>query len=285
MNQLNIWAKLQQKVSIFASICVLITPGVVAVPAIANQTEESSETFYKQAEAELPEQFYVLYRIVERIARANDLDQHHWRVVIPEEYQINAFAREANLIVVYNGLLDQLAGDASALACVVGHEMAHHVHKHIPIYDAEYDEGLEEIYDSEATNPDSNGNEEDSKALEERMAELKRSQEYEADSYGYKYSVKAGFEASGCLRALEVLSRLPGSLRDSSSHPGVPYRIEAIEKLQEKEPPDWLAVIGSREFTNSRPLSYKWSEEEQSLRINSERGGSYLEDLDRLFEQ
>lgn len=76
---------------------------------------------------------YVLYRVVDRIARANELDQRPWRVKIAPEYDINAFATEVNLIALYTGILDQLAGDSSALACVVGHEMGHHAKRHLVI--------------------------------------------------------------------------------------------------------------------------------------------------------
>ncbi len=288
MSQLSLLANWTKKAAVIASVCTLVfAPGATTMPALAETAENNSQV-YKLAEEELPEQFYILYRIVERIARANEIDNSHWRVVIPEEYEINAFAQEANLLVIYNGLLDQLEGDVSALACVVGHEMAHHYHQHIPIYHAEYDEGLEEISEStsesEAIDPDyPDESNDDSEKLEERMAELKRNQEYEADAYGYRYSVRAGFEPEGCIRALGVLSRLPGSLRDSHSHPAVPARVEAIQKLTQEETPEWLKMVGSREFDSSPALTFKWSEEDQSLRINSQRGGSFVDDFDRLF--
>ncbi len=291
MNKLGLLANWTKKFAVLASVCTFIlAPGATTMTASVEAAEDSPQV-YKLAEDELPEQFYILYRIVERIARANDLDNSHWRVVVPQEYEINAFAQEANLLVIYNGLLDQLEGDVSALACVVGHEMAHHYHKHIPIYHAEYDEGLEEISesssDSEAIDPDlpDGSSNEDSEDLEERMAELKRKQEYEADAYGYRYSVRAGFEPEGCTRALSVLSRLPGSLRDSHSHPAVPARIEALQGLMTEETPEWLKMVGGREFTSSPALTYKWSEEDQALRINSQRGGSFVEDFERLFDK
>ncbi len=34
---------------------------------------------------------------------------------------------------MYTGILDQLAGDPSAIACVIGHEMAHHLKRHIAL--------------------------------------------------------------------------------------------------------------------------------------------------------
>lgn len=99
--------------------------------------EKTVETIYQQAKKELPEHSYVIYRIVERIARANALDKHPWRVRFLPEYDINGFATDVNLIGVHRGLLDQLSGDTSAMACVVGHEMAHNVERHIALSKAQ----------------------------------------------------------------------------------------------------------------------------------------------------
>ncbi|WP_353674848.1 M48 family metallopeptidase [Synechocystis sp. LKSZ1] len=79
----------------------------------------------------------MVYRIVDRIARANNLDQTPWRVVTINKYDVNAFATDTNLIALYTGLLDQVEGDPSAVACVVGHEMAHHTQRHVAMGEAE----------------------------------------------------------------------------------------------------------------------------------------------------
>lgn len=85
---------------------------------------------YQQAKKELPAELYVAYRVTDRLARANQLDSKPWRVLLVPTYEINAFADEVNLIALHHGMVDQLAGDASALACVIGHEMGHHVKRH-----------------------------------------------------------------------------------------------------------------------------------------------------------
>ncbi len=76
--------------------------------------------------------YYVVYRIVERIARANGLDERPWRIRIIPKSNVNAYASQLNLLTFEGGLLEQIEGDRAALACVVGHEMAHHTEKHIP---------------------------------------------------------------------------------------------------------------------------------------------------------
>lgn len=87
---------------------------------------------YEQAKEELGELGYSVYRVIERIARANLVDEIPWRISFDPEYDFNAHATDINLIVVNLGLYDRIIGDPSALACVIGHEMAHHTELHIP---------------------------------------------------------------------------------------------------------------------------------------------------------
>jgi beta-barrel assembly-enhancing protease len=91
------------------------------------------------------EDWYVVYRIVDRLARANQIDQTPWRIRIVPQYDVNAFASEVNLLSFYTGLLDQVAGDSSAIACVVGHEMAHHTARHLAVSASEKTKLVAEI--------------------------------------------------------------------------------------------------------------------------------------------
>lgn len=113
-------------------------------PALAAGKETLHPT-YQQAKENLPEDWYVVYRITDRIARANALDRTPWRVNVVPEYQINAFAGELNLIAVYSGILDQLVDTSSGVACVIGHEMAHHVKRHTAVGEAEKAELIEKM--------------------------------------------------------------------------------------------------------------------------------------------
>lgn len=100
--------------------------------ALTTEVKASSETnsIYQNAKTQLPPDFYALYRIVDRIARANEYDTHPWQIVRVAKYDTRAFAKNTNTIAIYNGVLEQLGGDASALACMISHEMAHHKKSH-----------------------------------------------------------------------------------------------------------------------------------------------------------
>lgn len=260
-------------------------PSIQKVPIVREEPIAEELSIYEQAAAELPENYYILYRIVERMARLNHLDNLPWRVGISsvnEESRdcINAFASQANLIYLCKGTIDRVAGDASALACVVGHEMAHHQLQHIPAESAEWYSRIQEIEKIE----DEDDREKRAEELFEHMNEFSRSQESEADATGYQYMVTAGFEPEGCIRLLNVFSRLPGS-RIESSHPAVSDRIEAIERLITEQSSLVSPDITYKQLETSQPLTYEWLEEEKQLRIDSRRGGSIVRDLENLFGQ
>jgi len=296
------------------------------------------QTIYDKAKQELPEDFYIVYRVIERIARANALDKLPWRVVVIDEYNINAFATDQNLVAIFNGLLDQVEGDPSAIACVIAHEMAHHTQRHIAMGREEKEsmiakfteEARQEVL-AEAENAKNEatgaavggailrgiggifggwggaaGNvaggalagsaqqrlvdaqsrieqivREKQAALEAQAAENDRRQEYEADRYGYEYMAKAGFEAEGCLRLMDLMARIPGS-HVESTHPATRKRIEQLQTLLRENPPGPLAEAGKLNLSTSNPLTYSLSRDGRSLRINS-RGGSTTDAIDKMF--
>lgn len=106
---------------------------IVCSLAMGARINAQNHPIYEQAKEELGEPGYTLYRVVERIARANRLDEMPWRISFDPEYNsVNAYATDINLVVINLGLYDRIIGDPSALACVIGHEIAHHTELHIP---------------------------------------------------------------------------------------------------------------------------------------------------------
>ena len=95
-----------------------------------NNKTDNTNSIYQKAKTQLPPDFYALYRIVDRLSRANEYDSRPWQIVRSAKFDTQAFAKNANLIPIYNGVLEQLGGDASALACMISHEMAHHKQRH-----------------------------------------------------------------------------------------------------------------------------------------------------------
>lgn len=130
-----------------AAASALGAMAIVAQPAIAapsasngervGQAKNDTDSFYRQVRTDLEsnlgalgQDYYTIYRIVERIARANGLDEQPWRIRVSTADVLNAYASELNVLTFEGGILEQLSGDTAAIACVVGHEMAHHTEGH-----------------------------------------------------------------------------------------------------------------------------------------------------------
>ena len=94
---------------------------------------------YDRAKTELTEEFYTLYRMVDRLSRANQLDAYSWQVNLVNDAAQPTSAQRANRIMMDRALFDQLHGDVHALACIVGREMAHTIQRHTFITAAERD--------------------------------------------------------------------------------------------------------------------------------------------------
>ncbi|MCK7501665.1 MAG: M48 family metalloprotease [Comamonadaceae bacterium] len=196
---------------------------------------------YKNAEVDLGPRFYQAYRIAERLARANNLDNYAWRIVMPKEteYDINAHATQANVIVLDSGVTDNFLGEVSVLAFVIAHEMAHHVYKHMPKQQRQLDKIQSEIksYGIQVEPPKINvlgrnfeqspeasylnygiyyfvlkQKQEELSKIKERISSLEldlysemRDHEYQADRAAIIYMAKAGFNPKDALRFLIFL--------------------------------------------------------------------------------
>lgn len=305
---------------------------------LAQAKSAKASEFFKQAEIKLKDypDYYTLYRVVERLSRANRLDGSPWRVGISTKYDINAYATQVNLIVVYNGLLDMLSGDNDAIACVVGHEMAHHTQNHIPVGAAQREKILQQLRseaiqevtaEQEDLRKDLQGLntgswvtgqaaslgglirgaggipglvgtiigsalqgqrqrrlEDAVKRIEQISAEkeakirkewsdLSHRHEFEADKLGYQYMVRAGFNPEGCLTAMNLFNRLPGSQTPGESHPSPANRLTAIKALSSQYPTATLVAEGRKNLAASpQPLTFDVARDDRSLRIDSKAG-------------
>jgi beta-barrel assembly-enhancing protease len=271
--------------------------GALAAPAGGRQG--SLQAAYARAERELPKEYFPVYAIVDRIARANGLDGKPWRIVVTSNYSINAYATEANLLVFEAGLLDQLEGNSSALACAIGHEIGHHVRQHQGYGPAKQQQAMvatkneaerekqrtktnravidfisQVLTGRSAQQPNSAAaaeNEIDLKAQEtikQRLVQISQAQELEADESGYRYSVTAGFDADGCIGVMEILGRMPGAQMAGGSHPPPALRTEAIKELVTRYPPATLKAQG-RTALNARPMPLSY----EMYRMGTQNGG------------
>ncbi len=168
----------------------------------------------------------MIARIVSRLLAAADQPNTQFQVTILDSAEVNAFALPGGYIYVTRGIL-ALSSDASELAAVLAHEIAHVTLRHARARTdrtrttAIVDRVITSIFggDGEA-------------ATRQSMAAFNQAQELEADREGIKIAGMAGYDPTAAARFLGVMSRFArfsaGEVSDDflSSHPSTPDRIE-----------------------------------------------------------
>jgi len=178
-------------------------------------------------------------RLVARIAGAltsvSENPNQSYRITILNSPAINAFALPGGYLYVTRGLL-ALANDASEVAAVLAHEMAHVTANHgIERQKREEAEVIASRVVAEVLSSDLAGKQ----ALARgklRLAAFSRQQELQADEIGIRTLSEAGYDpyaAARFLDSMEAYSRYMSVNSDAdqsldflSSHPSTPQRIE-----------------------------------------------------------
>lgn len=182
-------------------------------------------------------------RLVARIAGAltavSENPRQSYRITILNSPAINAFALPGGYLYVTRGLL-ALANDASEVAAVLSHEMAHVTANHgIERQQREEAEVIASRVVSEVLSSDIAGKQ----ALARgklRMAAFSRNQELQADVIGVRMLGEAGYDAYAAARFLDSMAgyarftavdpEADQNLDFLSSHPNAPQRVELARR-------------------------------------------------------
>ena len=294
-------------ISVFGILvcCVFASSG----PAQAAK-QPALDPIYASAKKRIPPNYYILYRVVEKLARANNISSGTWTVKISNEYELNSFADQPNLIVVPTSAMDQLHGDLDALACMVGREISHHVRKHKAIGPAEQAALKKQIQEEALSQAQANENskrgwglglglvggvfgvntggiqntvnantdratakmiKEKEAELNKRIAETSARIDKEADEDAFVYLVRASRDPKGCIRYLDVISRDPKADPDPAN-PAIPGRIQSYRDFVDRESAAKYKAEGAANLArNPRPLAFTVTDNGASLRIDSLR--------------
>ncbi|MCO6188063.1 M48 family metalloprotease [Rhizobium sp. L1K21] len=178
-------------------------------------------------------------RIVGALTQASDNPAQSYRITILNSPAINAFALPGGYLYVTRGLL-ALANDASEVAAVLSHEMAHVTANHgIQRQQREEAEVIASKVAAELLSSDLAGQE----ALARgklRLAAFSRNQELQADVIGVRTLGEAGYDPYAAARFLESMAayakftagdnNTDNSLDFLSSHPNAPQRVELARR-------------------------------------------------------
>lgn len=127
-----------------------------------------------------------------------------FRVRVIDSPDVNAFSIPGGYIYIYQGLLDKLGTDNDALACIIGHEAAHVVRRHVAKSIADQqNKGL--LVDAVTLLSRSYQVGQVGGALFQLdQLHYSRVDEYEADRWGERFAYNAGYDPTGMVRTFQM---------------------------------------------------------------------------------
>ncbi|VTZ50367.1 Zn-dependent protease [Methylocella tundrae] len=177
-----------------------------------------------------------LNEILAKLAKADDKPSEPYKVTILNSPIVNAFALPPRDLFITRGLL-ALANDASEVAAVMAHEIAHLTARHA--VQREEEEKRAAVISQAATVIQNKQKGAEIEATARRtIATFSRQQELDADQIGIKAIARAGFDPYGASRFLSALGR-SAAMRTSligqnasadkpdilATHPSTPERV------------------------------------------------------------
>lgn len=172
------------------------------------------------------------------------VEGYEWEFNLVESDELNAFAMPGGKVVIYEGIMQMINGDAAELATVMSHEIAHVIAEH---GGERMSQQLLTQLGGAAVSTATSGQ----SALTQEifmtaygvgtqvgvLLPYSRTQESEADELGVIFMAKAGYDPKKAIDFWNKMSAQSGGGSPPeflSTHPGHQTRIEKIEKLMPK---------------------------------------------------
>ncbi|MBO5737906.1 M48 family metallopeptidase [bacterium] len=166
------------------------------------------------------EDFYKLYRITEKLIRANNLDFINWRIVIDSDKEFNASSSDTNCITINTGAFDTLINNEDALALLIGHELAHSLLGHAA--------RKAELYKNFKMALRIN-NHWYYVYRKRKFFSESRKMEFAADVEGAKLALKAGYDLTNARETISFLNTMGNGSDAYSSHPNPKERVQNFD--------------------------------------------------------
>lgn len=245
------------------------------------QKKNNDDKEYKKFKKDVKEDYYNLYLILDRVLRANNLQNQNWRLALVNNLEeINASSGSANLIQINTSLYDSLYPDESALAFIISHELAHLILKHNQIsYEnrteiATLKRKIEILRQAQSVTCLAIAIKLSSKVDE--LYEQERKLEYDADSEAVILMLRAGYDIEQVISALNLLSSLPNIYTDRSTHPTVENRICNVRDDMTLLDKDMLMNEGMYNLSNSKISSIKYSADKKTVVIYNRKNNNKI---------
>lgn len=207
------------------------------------------------------EDFYHIYRIVERIIRANNLDFVNWRISLKANEDFNAYNAELNNVTINTGAFDTFRNNDDALAMLIGHELSHGLLGHQK-RKAKYIAKIERARRMESLT-----------AYHIALKKFKkacRDMEYAADVEGAKLALKAGYDLSKAKDLLAYMNTISGDTDEwNATHPNTEKRIASFNDNRKYFMEDEWKKQGEYNIYKSEVLSCDKSSNRNSIVISA----------------
>jgi len=208
------------------------------------------------------EDYYKLYRIAEKIIRANKLDYLNWRVAIYRDSENpNAYNTNLNYVAISTSLYDTFVDNDDALAFVIGHEMAHSLFGHQQRREQIYRKmkKFEKDYTSIGVATYA--------ILKRKFLIESKNAEFAADVEGLKLAAKAGYNPDNSVELLTFFDSFDSQSDYRSDHPNTAKRIENYNTAKSLIPMKEWQEWGKYNIYNSDVLKVNASSDRASFVI------------------
>lgn len=206
--------------------------------------------------------YYKIYRITEKLIRANNLDYINWRIGVSRSTEVNAYSTDTNYININTGTIDNFLDNDDALAMIIGHEISHNLLGHQirsnpTIYHAKViDSYLGGAYPILV-----------SSILKRKYLIDSKNEEFAADVEGAKLALRAGYNLNDGSEIFSYYNTLFQTWDYWQDHPATKKRIENLRQNRAYFWDEDMIEEGKANIYNSEVLSVKISSDRASITI------------------